>query len=236
MLPRHKSRCGVVFPTYARTERGTASVVSGVVGRNGDKGEARNTELDIKENIMKNLIFKNGYGVYEDNTPYIIADGTVEIKITLPQLAGEYFFEIRYISEQGIGCIYTRPVKSDDCTVRFEHLGSGRIVSVLRHYLRGEIVAEYPCDTLILKECEKGIVGIPEIAELKSENEKLREDIKGLYEFIYGLKDILSDWEIDIAALTKFAFDDYKNNIYLDGKDDIKAFKNKYGFHAEEEK
>ena len=185
---------------------------------------------------MKNLIFKNGYGVYEDNTPYIIVDGAVEITLSLPQLSGEFFFESRYINDKSNVTTKTRRVTNQDSIIRLSDVGEGKIEGVLRHYLRGEHIANYPCETLILKVCDKSVIAIPEIAEIRAENQKMEEKLDILYNAFFELKDILSGWEKDIAALTKFAYDDYKSNVYLDGKDDIAEFKNKYGFNTEEEK
>lgn len=176
---------------------------------------------------MKEIILKpTGAGRYKDNSPQIITDGKLELNIELPAFNGEFYF----IAENN-GAKFKQLLK--DGSIKLENLSAGELKVAVEHYLKGELIKSYSVESLVLKEVDGGLATEPQISELQRRIAELEE---GFAEFkkqackVHNtLYERLKKAEANIVALTKFAYDDYKNNVYLPGGSEEKFLK-EYGF------
>lgn len=154
---------------------------------------------------MKIITLKSsGLGRYDDVSPFIIAEGKLELKVDLPTFNGEFVF----VAENN-GIKFKKQI-SNNGKVSFEGLTAGELHGEIKHYLKANLIKTYTVEPLILREVDGSLSGTPEIAALRRNTDTL---VKSLNE----LKQALERREKTIAALIRFAFKDYNDNVYLKG-------------------
>ena len=93
---------------------------------------------------MKTIKFnQNGTGRYDDVSPFILADGKLEIKIELPQLSGEFFFIAENNGKQ------FKKVIPQDGVIALDGLTAGELLSEVKHYLKGVLIKNYKVEPFI---------------------------------------------------------------------------------------
>lgn len=177
--------------------------------------------------MLKTIILKpTGAGRYKDNSPQIITDGKIDLNIELPALNGEFYF----IAENN-GVKHKQLL--DGGRITLEDLSAGELKVAVKHYLKGEFIKSYSVESLILKEVDGGLYAEPQISEHERRIKELEEDIaskeKAWLKAVSEIYERLGKAEAQIAALMKFAYADYKNNVYLPGGSE-EDFLNEYGF------
>lgn len=176
---------------------------------------------------MKEIILKpTGAGRYKDNSPQIIADGTIELNIELPAFNGEFYFIVENNDTK-----YKQLLESG--YIKLENLSAGELKSSVMHYLKGELIKVYSIEPLILKEVDGGLNTEPQISALERRVEELEATLAELKKTEHkahnALTQHLKTAEANIVALTKFAYADFKNNVYLPGGSE-EDFIKEYGF------
>ena len=175
---------------------------------------------------MKLITIKsNGLGRYDDVSPFVMTDGKLELKVVLPVSNGEFFF----IAENNE--VKFKKVLAEDGRVHLDGLTAGELKAEVKHYLKGELIKCYKIEPLILKEVDCNLSGTPETPALKQKTDALA---KSLTELKTTLEEREKELNAKIVALLRFAYADYKDNIYLTGGS-VDDFLKEFGFELSEE-
>lgn len=175
---------------------------------------------------MKTITLKsNSLGRYDDVSPFIIADGKIEIKVNLPAINGEFFF----IAENNEAEF--KKVLSGDGRVMLDGLTAGELKAEVKHYLKGNLIQTFKIEPLILQAVDCNLSGTPEIASLRCDADTL---VKSLAELKTALEERVKALQSNIAALLRFAYADYKDNIFLAGGS-VEEFLKEFGVELSEE-
>lgn len=114
---------------------------------------------------MKTISIINDCGYYNDRTPFLLTDGTVELSVELLPVCGEFYLVGK---NNSIPTDKIKIVAGQQIVIK--ELKAGVFTSAIKHYLRGELIEIYPVETLVLKDVDGKVYGVPEIKEL---NERL---------------------------------------------------------------
>lgn len=159
---------------------------------------------------MRTINIKTGR--YDDVSPFLVTNNTLKVYVDVPNTNGEYYFCIENQGER-----HEYPLKESK-TVELSNLKAGELHSEARLYLRGQRIATYPIEPLTLKEVGGSLIGNPEFVKLwdalNGEKENAKQQIDALSDIIKAQRDI-------IVSLVKFAYTDYRNNVYLTGEEDF---------------
>lgn len=113
---------------------------------------------------MKTIkLLSYGIGRYDDVSPFMIADNSLELKVELPNVNGEFFL----IAKNNDKTIKMSLSKYEPVTI--EGLTAGELKAEVKHYLKGVLIKVYAIEPLILKEVDGSISAMPEIVELKTQ-------------------------------------------------------------------
>ncbi len=168
---------------------------------------------------MRTIILKpSGVGRYGDVSPFMITDNSLELKVELPNVNGEFYF----IAENN-GKQYKKLLPRDGAAT-LDRLVAGELNAEVKHYLKGELIKVYKIEPLLLKEVDGTLSAMPEIAALKAEISALDKSFRE-YKQAADLRELRV--KNNVTALIKFAFKDYTDNVYLGGgteEDFIKEF------------
>lgn len=108
---------------------------------------------------------------------------------------------------------------------------AGELKAEVKHYLKGELIKCYKIEPLILREVDCNLSGTPEIAALRQKTDALA---KSLTEVETASEERSKEFNAKLAALLRFAYADYKDNIYLTGGS-AEEFLKEFGFELSEE-
>lgn len=154
---------------------------------------------------MKTITIKSkGLGRYDDVSPFIIADGKLEFKINIPVNNGQFFF----IAENN-GTLFKKYIREDGI-INLDGLTAGELKAEVKHYIRGELIECYKIEPLLLRVVDCNLLGTPEITALQAESDALKKSLKETITSVEKLNAI-------VTALLRFAYADYKLNVYLSG-------------------
>lgn len=177
-------------------------------------------------------LYTNGLGRYNDVSPFIIADNALTLKIIFPNYNGEF-----YLIANNNGEI-TKKLIPVNGIVALDDLHAGILNAEVKHYIQGELIKSYRIEPLLLKEVDGTISALPEIEALKqrlaSLEEVVAESETAAQKAREELTERINGAEADIGALTKFAYEDFKENIYLGGGGK-EEFTKTYGLEVPEE-
>lgn len=167
----------------------------------------------------------NGVGRYDDVSPFMIADKGLELKIDLPNFNGEF-----YLVAENNGKAF-KMLLSRNGVIALNELTAGELNAEIKHYLKGELIKTYKIEPLLLKEVDGTLSATPEIAELMAEISALDKSFKE-YKQTADSRELRA--KNNVIALIKFAFKDYKENVYLGGGT-LEDFIKEFGFELSEE-
>ena len=182
---------------------------------------------------MKTIILKsNGLGRYDDVSPFIIADNALAVKIELPPYNGEFYF---VAENNGNKFKLTIPQNGE---IVLDGLSAGELNAEVKHYLKGELIKVYKVEPLLIKELDGSLSAMPEIEALRRDREEINQSFREYRQRTAARKKALNDrvekLEKLVCALLAFAYDDYKENVYLGGGT-VQDFASKYGFELNNE-
>lgn len=178
---------------------------------------------------MKRIQLKQyGVGRYEDVSPFPLGDLEIEI-VGIPSYSGEFRFVALC---NGVKCAEsTVSATQNRVKIPRDKLNAGRFSCFLSHYSKGTEVKRYLIEDLIVSELETDLFAYPEIADMErrlgdleealgeeTRERKLAED-RAAEAQAYAREIVL--------GLLKFAFEDYRENVYLHGgsfEEFIKAY------------
>lgn len=167
----------------------------------------------------------NGIGRYNDVSPFMITDNTLELKIDLPPVNGEF-----YLTAKNNGVKSTRLIPHS-AAVSIDALTAGEFNAEVRHYLKGTLIKTYKVEPLLLNEVDGNFTAEPEIATLRRENAKLREEV---VECVATAELRAKRERGAFVALLKVVWALYQTNIYLDEMS-FERFADIYGFKLTDE-
>lgn len=178
---------------------------------------------------MRTITLKqSGVGRYDDVSPFIIADNSLELKISLPNFTGEFYF----ISENN-GNKVKRLIPVDG-NLTVDGLSAGELLASVKHYLKGELIKEYKIEPLILKEVDGKLSAEPEIIAVRREMQVMMKDKESLTDDLAEQRKELDELKNVAVALLRFAYADYCNNVYLGGES-LEGFCEEFGFNLTDE-
>lgn len=186
---------------------------------------------------MKQIKLKpSGVGRYDNVSPFIITDNKLELQVELPNFNGEFYFvyELNNKTEKRL--------LPHSGQLLLENLEAGEFKAAVQHYLKGELIKTYTVEPLLLKEVDGTLSALPEIEELTRHICAVERDFKEYKQEVgeeQSKRDMeLAEWqknvEANLLALVRFAFKDYKENIYLNGGT-VEDFIKDFGFILTEE-
>ncbi len=167
---------------------------------------------------MRTVTIKSkGLGRYDDVSPFLVENGTLLLKIVLPNLSGEFFFVTELNGKSG-GAVSV----PKGGLMTLTDLEAGELRAEVKHYLRGELIETYKVEPLLLKAAETDLSATPEIAFLTAECETLRKRAEELEKSLTRANARADEEEKrnrawDLAFLS-YAWADYRNNVQLNAK------------------
>jgi len=181
---------------------------------------------------MKKIKLKStGMGRYDDVSPFIVALEGLELSIERPALSGDF-----YLVAELNGRFYEAQKIPARGTVTLTDLEAGELHIEVKHYLRGDLIDVYPVEPLLLKRVDFAFSAMPEIALLKGENEKLRNDMNELAEWQESVfSELREAIEKQKISFLSYAYAEYQNDVQLNGKGlSAEAFMEALGYSSEE--
>ena len=168
---------------------------------------------------MKTIQLKQyGMGRYGDVSPFPMGDLEIELQ-GLPSYEGEF----RFVAQcNGVKCAECRVTPMQNrVNIPRDKLTAGRFSCFVSHYSKGKEVKRYLVEDLIITDLVSGLHAYPEIAEMERRIEKLsasltEEKLARIRLEEKSAEDIA--YAVEIACgLLKFAYEDYRENVYLHG-------------------
>ena len=187
---------------------------------------------------MKTIQLKqHGIGRYSDVSPFPLGDLEVEI-VGIPACGGDF----RFVAQcNGVKCAeYTVSATQNLVKISRDKLSAGRFSCFVSHYNKGMEVKRYLVEDLLISELNGGIIADPDIAQLRREFEALKKQGEELHkafnierisreEAEREAKDAIAYAQEIALSLVRFAYEDYRENVYLHGGT-FEEFLLAYGF------
>lgn len=175
---------------------------------------------------MKTIQLKqNGMGRYGDVSPFPMGDLEIEL-LGIPSYSGEF----RFIAQcNGVKCAEsTVSATQNRVKIPRDKLTAGRFSCFVSHYSKGMEVKRFPVEDLLVTDLNGSIYADPEIAQMCRKITALEQQSQSLQQDLNAEKQTRADAEKaaeeatayarEIAlGLVKFAFEDYRENVYLHG-------------------
>lgn len=168
---------------------------------------------------MKTIQLKvNGMGRYGDVSPFPMGDLEIEL-VGIPSYSGEF----RFVAQcNGAKCAEsTVSATQNRVKIPRDKLTAGRFSCFVSHYSKGTEVKRFPVEDLLITELNASVSADPEITEMSRRiaalERQAEEERKARVQTDTEAKETI-EYALDIAlALVKFAFEDYRENVYLHG-------------------
>lgn len=168
---------------------------------------------------MKTIQLKsNGMGRYGDVSPFPIGELELEL-IGIPSYSGEFRF-IAYCN--GAKCAEsTVSAAQNRIMIHRDKLTAGRFTCFVSHYSKGTEVKRFPVEDLLIFNLNESVYADPEIAQMVRRIAALEQQV-GQEQTARIIAEKEAKEAIEYArdlslALVKFAFEDYRENVYLHG-------------------
>lgn len=168
---------------------------------------------------MKTIQLKaNGMGRYGDVSPFPVGDLEIEL-VGIPSYSGEFRFVALC---NGVKCAEsTVSAVQNRVKIPRDKLTAGRFSCFVSHYSKGTEVKRFPVEDLLITELNASVSADPEIADMSRRiaalERQAEEERKARVQTDTEAKETI-EYALDIAlALVKFAFEDYRENVYLHG-------------------
>ena len=168
---------------------------------------------------MKTIQLKvNGMGRYGDVSPFPMGDLEIEL-VGIPSYSGEFRFVALC---NGVKCAEsTVSATQNRVKIPRDKLTAGRFSCFVSHYSKGMEVKRFPVEDLLITELNASVSADPEIADMSRRiaalERQAEEERKARVQTDTEAKETI-EYALDIAlALVKFAFEDYRENVYLHG-------------------
>lgn len=175
---------------------------------------------------MKTIQLKaNGMGRYGDVSPFPMGDLEIEL-VGIPSYSGEF----RFVAQcNGAKCTEsTVSAAQNRVKIPRDKLTAGRFSCFVSHYSKGTEVKRFPVEDLLITELNASVNADPEIADmsrriavLERQAQSLQQDLnaekQAREEMLNASADAFIYYKQLIFGLLKFAYKDYRENVYLNG-------------------
>lgn len=167
---------------------------------------------------------------YDDPSPFILESGTLDLQFTLPDANGEYFVV------DG-----KNKVKIEDGCAKLS-VTEGVLSLSVKRYIDGKFTEAFAIEPLEVVSVDGEVTAFPQIGTLQTAAKDLYGKLKAAEEALQTAKEEAELWrkQADSAAhklalaLFSYAYTDYKNNVYINGKDlSAKEFAEVFGYSEE---
>ena len=164
---------------------------------------------------------------YDDPSPFILESGNLDLQFTLPDVNGEYFVV------DG-----TNKIRITDGTASIP-VAAGTLSLCVKRYIGGRYAEAFPIEPLEVVSVDGEVTAFPQIGTLQTAAKDLYGKLKAAKEELQAAKAEVELWrkQADSAAhklalaLFSYAYTDYKNNVYINGKDlSAKEFAEVFGY------
>ena len=175
---------------------------------------------------MKTIQLKvNGMGRYGDVSPFPMGDLELEL-VGIPSYSGEFRFVALC---NGVKCAEsTVSATQNRVKIPRDRLTAGRFSCFVSHYSKGMEVKRFPVEDLLITELNANASADPEIAQLsrkiaalETQAQKLQQalnaETQAREEMLNASADAFTYYKQMIFGLLKFAYKDYRENVYLNG-------------------
>ena len=197
---------------------------------------------------MEIKINHNGVSRYINGTTFPLGDIDINF-VDFPNAghpSAEYRFCARLIPVIGKPHVFagvTVYANNPSVTIPAGQVSAGVFKSYLAVFVCGKELKRYVIEDLIITDVDCAKVADPEktvterrLETLEHDIKKISESQKEMSEYIAALQNTVAATKKELLSLAKFAFDDYKSNVYLDGNDSAEAFLKKYNITTITEK
>ena len=168
---------------------------------------------------MKTIQLKQyGMGRYGDVSPFPMGDLEIELQ-GLPSYEGEF----RFVSQcNGVKCAECRVTPMQNrVNIPRDKLTAGRFSCFVSHYSKGKEVKRYLVEDLIITDLVSGPQAYPEIAEMERRIGALGTSLSSERTARAQAEKLTAEdiaYAVEVACgLLKFAYEDYRENVYLHG-------------------
>lgn len=186
---------------------------------------------------MKTIRFKeNGIGRYSDVSPFPLGALDLELK-GIPDTTGEYRFVGAMNGKQ---CVSERVTAAQNrVSIPSDKLTAGKFSCRVIQYMDGKEVRIFKAEDLLITDVNGDFSAVPEIVEI-------REEIKALQTALAQERAERKEAEAQAQAakeytdgilfgLVRFAYKDFKQNVYLDGTSNFDGFLQAFGIALSDE-
>lgn len=186
---------------------------------------------------MKTIRFKeNGIGRYNDVSPFPLGALDLELK-GIPDTTGEYRFVGAMNGKQCVlECV---TAAQNRVNIPRDKLTAGKFSCRVIQYMDGKEVRIFKAEDLLITDVNGNFSAVPEIVEI-------REEIKALQTALEQETAARKEAEAQaqtakeyadgiLFGLVRFAYKDFKQNVYLDGTSNFDGFLQAFGIALSEE-
>ena len=168
---------------------------------------------------MKTIEFKQyGMGRYDDVSPFPLGDLEIEL-VGIPTYSGEFRLVAlcngRKCADNTVSATQNRVIIPRD------KLTAGRFSCSVSHYSKGTEVKRFPIEDLLISELNTDIYADPEIAKMERRildlERQAEAERKARLQADSEAKEAIEYAQAIALGLVKFAFEDYRENVYLHG-------------------
>lgn len=189
--------------------------------------------------MRKVLLKKWGISTYDNNAPFILESGLLEIQFTFPVKTGDY-----YLVSENNGKMKT--LIGQDGVVSVS-VSEGVFAATVKRYLDGRLREQFPLEPLEIRSVEGEVTAFPELSILQKSvketcdaytqaREALEKKETALDEVVNEAKNAMKDEAHRLAvAFFSFAYAEYLTDIQMNSKDLTPAeFVKVFGYDSSE--
>lgn len=186
---------------------------------------------------MKTIRFKeNGIGRYSDVSPFPLGGLDLELK-GIPDTTGEYRFVGAMNGKQ---CVSERVTAAQNrVSIPRDKLTAGKFSCRVIQYMDGKEVRIFKAEDLLITDVNGDFSAVPEIVEMQGKIKALQTALaqesaarkeaeaqaQAAKEYTDGI----------LFGLVRFAYKDFKQNVYLDGTSNFDGFLQAFGIALSDE-
>lgn len=183
-------------------------------------------------------IKEKGLGRYSDVSPFPLGDGDLEIEIIgIPAYRGDF----KFIAQcNGVQCAQeTVSTTQNHVIIPHDKLSAGRFSCRVVYYIRRKEVCTFNVEDLLITNLDANLFSTPEIfslnAEILSLKATLDEEKTARADAEAKAKDAKEYADNILLGLVRFAYADYRQNVYLDGTPNFDGFLQAFKINLSEE-
>ena len=181
-------------------------------------------------------IKEKGLGRYSDVSPFPLGDLEIDIQ-GIPNYNGEFRF---FGACNGVQCAFeTVTAAQSRVTIPRDKLSAGRFSCRVVHYIGGKEVRIFKAEDLLITDVATDFSAVPEIVALEEKigelSTSLDKEKTARADAEAKAKDAKEYADNILIGLVRFAYADYRQNVYLDGTPNFDGFLQAFKINFSEE-